>query len=202
MGAINVHSDTIIQASGLVAWYLLVAEVMLGMMTAAGIARITPIKIRSKWRLHTIISWMLLAVVGIHILAILLTHWNGWTIAYITTWGWGTLARNAAVIATWLLLVVVLTSALKTYIPLKVWQFIHRTGPVIVLALATFHGLYASGGSHRLPIIVPGVMALTLLASVFIIRLYLNHVKYHKKRIANSSPRWRRYRFRLIAKEK
>jgi hypothetical protein len=83
---------------------------MIGVMASGGIAR-QALGVRKKWRIHTRLSWALTVAIATHIGTIFASHYHGWTVAYATAIGWGTVARQTAVIATWLLLVVLVTTA-------------------------------------------------------------------------------------------
>jgi hypothetical protein len=159
---------------------------MIGVMASGGIAR-QALGVRKKWRIHTRLSWALTVAVATHIGTIFASHYHGWTVAYATAIGWGTVARQTAVIATWLLLVVLVTTAAKTTIPTRLWRVIHRTAPAVILVLATIHGLYAGGARHQAYIVLPGLTALTFLASVLIVRGYDEHVRRRKRAAATTN---------------
>lgn len=162
---------SLIQASGLLAWFLLCAEMMLGVTASAGLARYA-LGVRRKQTLHRGVAWALLAAVGVHVGTIVASRYQGWGVAQVTELGFGTLARNTGVAAFWLLLIVVAATWAKAHIPRSWWTVLHRYGTFAILLLATVHAIYAGPGVHRLETIVPGVVALTFVGCVFIARWY------------------------------
>jgi hypothetical protein len=169
-----------IRVSGLVAWYLLNLEVLLGTIAAGGMARLF-VRPQLKFRLHSLVSWVLLVMVLVHATTIVLSHYHPdgvvWTLSFVTEIGWGTLARNAAVIAMDLLFVIVLLSILRAWVPKKVWIRLHRVIPFVILVLATIHGLGAGTDSMDPQIIYPAIVTLTLLPCILIARRYAVHAR-------------------------
>jgi len=66
-----------IRITGLVAWYLLVGDVICGTMISGGVARIT-VAYPRKFFTHRTLGWTLLAAVAVHISSILYQHYKGW----------------------------------------------------------------------------------------------------------------------------
>ena len=161
-----------IRITGLVAWYLLVGDVICGTMISGGVARIT-VAYPRKFLAHRILGWTLLAVVAAHISSILYQHYKGWGFWQVAVPSpAGPLGRDLGVVATWLLMVILVLTIGKKHIPKRQWHWIHRRVTFVLLALGTTHGLFAGSVSQgtQLPVILPAVVALTLLASVCLVR--------------------------------
>jgi hypothetical protein len=159
--------------TGLVAWYLLILNVIVGSMVTGGVAKITA-KYTIKMWVHKITGWALVFVVGLHIGSIVYESFNGW--------GWwevgpldtaGPWSRMFGVIALYLLAVIIVLVIFRLWIPRKVWVFFHKTLPFLLLAFATVHGLIV--GTIVFYVVGPGAAALTLLGAVFIVR---NNVRW------------------------
>jgi hypothetical protein len=163
----------VIMIAGLVAWYLLVFQVLLGVIYAAGMGRlmITP---RWKLRLHRWAASGLLAAVGTHVSAIVLTHFRGWGLAQVLMIGPGTVARNCGVAAFWLLLVVAAGrwSPIFSSLGPRLGRQVHRLSYPMLL-LGTVHGVLAGTNAQSLAVAGPGIVGLTALAAAFLNR-------YHK----------------------
>lgn len=176
---------TVIRVSGLIAWYVLNVEVMVGYMASGGVARllVTP---KHKFRVHNIVSWTLLVTVLVHVSTIVLSRYkpNGtvWTLQYVTQIGWGTLARNCAVAAMYLLFAIILMCVFKKIIPRRAWIRIHHTLPFIILVLATIHGLGAGTDSRDPQIIYPAIATLTVLFAILTARRYSGYARKIKGR--------------------
>jgi hypothetical protein len=173
-----------IQISGLAAWYLLVGEVTLGVFAAGGVARLI-VSPRRRWTLHTVLSWALVAAIAVHVGCILVGHYQGWGVGMVTEMGFGTVGRNCAVAATYLLLLVIVARYVHKIRPHRWWKRFHRLVPFPLLALGTVHGLLAGTNSTTLPVIVPGTVAVTALGAVTAARWYS---RFARKRRAADAP--------------
>jgi hypothetical protein len=172
-----------IRITGLVAWYLLVGDVICGTMISGGVARIT-VAYPRKFLAHRILGWTLLAAVAVHIISILYQHYKGWGLWQVAVPSpAGPLGRDLGVVATWLLMVILVLAMGKKQIPKRQWHWIHRRVTFVLLALGTAHGLVAGSLSQgtQLPVIVPGAVALTLLASVGVVRANVTATHRHTR---------------------
>ena len=160
--------------AGLAAWYLMVFQVLLGAVYAAGMGRLM-IAPRIKLRLHRWSAIGLAAAVGTHVSAILLTRYRGWGFVQVLEVGRGPIARNCGVVALWLLIVVTLSR----------WRPVFgKLGPVIgrrvhllaypLLVLGTLHGLLAGPNTGSLAVAGPGIAALSGLAAAYVGRYHKN----------------------------
>jgi hypothetical protein len=178
-----------IRITGLVAWYLLVGDVICGTMIRGGVARIT-VAYPRKFLAHRVLGWTLLAAVALHISAILYQHYKGWGFWQVAIPSLaGPLGRDLGVVATWLVVVILALAVLKRRIPKRQWHWIHRRVTFVLLALGTAHGLVAGSVSQgtQLPVILPAVVALTLLASVGVVRA--NVTATHRRTRQTVHPR-------------
>jgi hypothetical protein len=190
-----------IRITGLVAWYLLVGDVICGTMMSGGVARIT-VAYPRKFLAHRILGWTLLAAVAVHISSILYQHYKGWGFWQVAIPSpAGPLGRDLGVVATWLLVVILVLAMLKKRIPKRQWHWIHRRVTFVLLALGTAHGLVAGSLSQgtQLPVILPAVVALTLLVSVCLVRANVTathrrtrHTALHR-RVTEKVPLSQRY---------
>lgn len=169
-----------IQVAGLTAWYLLVAQVLLGTVYAAGLGRLL-IAPKVKLRLHRWITVALLAAVAVHVTAVLLKHSHGWSLAQALEVGPGSLAHNCGAAALWLLVVVVASRwrFVGTVFGPKVRCRLHRLS-YLVLVLGTGHALLAGPDAGSLAIAGPGIACLSALAAALLGR-------YHKNLARNRS---------------
>jgi len=185
MGGWQPTWTTLIRVSGLFAWYMLILEVMVGVIATGGMARAF-VKVTDKHRLHRVISWVLVGAVAIHISTIVLSKYDPkgtvWTIGYLTEVGWGTVARNCAVVALYLLIAVMLVCVGKRWVPKKLWTRFHHSVPFIILVLATIHGLGAGTDSYTYPVMLPAVVALTILGMIFTVRRYNTFARRKNRR--------------------
>lgn len=175
-------ADTYIRVSGYAAWWVLVLDVVVGTLAAGGVSRLIP-TIRHKYQLHSVLGVLLAFLVTFHIAAIIAGHYHGWTYSDIDEMSPHlTLAHNAGIASAYLLASVYVVVALKTYVSSRVWSALHHTIPFAVLVLGTYHGLYAGTDAHSLRIILPAVMGLTFLLSVFIVRASVSYARRVKAR--------------------
>jgi predicted ferric reductase len=169
-----------VQITGMIAWYLLVAEVLLGVAASGGIARLI-VSPRHRWTLHAVISWILLVAITTHIGTILITRYQGWWIPDVTLPSKSfTLGHNCALFAVYLFLLVLFSCLINKFIPHKAFRLFHRYAPFPVLVLATMHGLLAGTNSTTLPIILPGLATITVLGTVFLAKHYSRYVRIKK----------------------
>ena len=196
-----------IRITGLVAWYLLVGDVICGTMISGGVARVT-VAYPRKFFAHRVLGWALLVAVAVHIGSILYQHYKGWGFWQVAIPSpAGPLGRDLGVVATWLLVVILALAVVKKHIPKRQWHWIHRRIPFVFLALGTAHGLVAGSLSQgtQLPVIVPGAVVLTLLASVGVVRA--NVTATHRRtrqsvrhrRVIEKAPLSRRYWPQVVA---
>ena len=170
--------------AGLIAWYLLVLQVLLGAVYAAGMGRLM-IAPRLKLRLHRWTGMALIAAVGVHVTAIVLTRFRGWGLAQVLEIGPGSIARNCGVTAFWLLIVIVLGRWAPVFGSLgpRVARQVHRLAyPMLILG--TVHGILAGPNASSLAVAGPGIALLSALAAAFLGRYHKNLARRRVRRRA------------------
>jgi hypothetical protein len=177
----------VIQVAGLVAWYLLVVQVLLGVVYAAGLGRLM---ISPQWKsqLHRWVGVALLVAVGVHLGAVIVTHFHGWGLLQALEIGPGTIPRNFGAVAVWLLVFVVLSRwrPLKLTLSPRASRFIHRLSYLILLS-GTVHAVLAGPNTSSLLVAGPGIACLTALAAAFLGRHHKNLAR-RPTGIRNSRP--------------
>jgi DMSO/TMAO reductase YedYZ heme-binding membrane subunit len=169
----------VIAVTGLVAWYLLAVQVLLGAVYAAGLGRLL-ISARAKLQLHQWVSAGLLVAVGAHVATIVLSHFHGWDLYQALELGPGTIARNCGAAALWLLVVVVLTRwrPLTRALGARPSRVLHRSS-YLVLLFGTLHAVLAGPHAGSLVVAGPGIACLTALAAAFVSRHHKNLTRRH-----------------------
>jgi len=160
------------RSSGIVAWALLVASVALGLVlsTRALGKRPTP-----AWSLdiHRGVSGMAVLLTAVHLGALVLDSYVEFGVAEILVpmaSSWRPLAVTWGVVALYLLVVIEVTSLLRTRIPTKVWRRIHLTSFVLYL-VATLHFVTAGTDVEGMPGTVAVVGSMVLIAALTLVRI-------------------------------
>ncbi len=163
-----------IQIAGLTAWYLLVAQVLLGTVYAAGLGRLL-IAPQVKLRLHRWITVALLAAVAVHVGAVLLAHTHGWSPVQALEIGPGSLAHNCGAAALWLLVLVAASRGrrLGAVFGPGARRQVHRLS-YLVLVFGTGHALLAGPDAGSLAIAGPGIACVSALAAALLCRYHKN----------------------------
>ena len=137
------------RASGLIAWSVVTASIVLGLAVATRLVRRKGVP---AWilDLHKFLGTLSVVFVGVHLFAIwadnyvyfgpaalfvpLASHWRPFPVA------WG-------IAATYLLVAIQVTSWTMRYLPRRLWHTVHMTSLPMFL-LATVHG-FTSGADYR-----------------------------------------------------
>jgi len=132
------------RAAGLVAWGLVVASCVWGLLHAT---RALGRKPSPAWMLstHRYLSALALTFVGVHVVAILADGFVSFGLRDVLipmTSAWHPLAVAWGIVAMYLLVAVEVTSLTRQHIPVKVWRGIHLLS-YVVFGLATIHLLSA-----------------------------------------------------------
>jgi sulfoxide reductase heme-binding subunit YedZ len=165
-----------IRASGIVTWGLVTASVLWGLLLSSRSTR----RPRPAWvlDLHRFIAGLSLAFLTVHVGALLLDSYVGFspaaiTIPFVSHWRPGAVAWG--ILAFYLLIAIEITSLLMARLPRRVWHAIHL-GSFVVFAAATLHGLTA-GTDARNPALrlfaiasIAAVVELTILRMVARVR--------------------------------
>lgn len=169
------------RASGLMAWMLVTASVIWGLVLSTRVSR----KARPAWvlDLHRFLGLLSLVFVGVHLGALAVdsyTHW-GLTDLFVpmaTSWKPGPVAWG--VVAFYLLLAIEVTSLLMRRISRSLWRAVHLSSFGLFL-LATVHGFLA-GTDAANPFIEWG----GLLGCVFVV--YLTAIRVIAGRFSSRVP--------------
>lgn len=148
--------------TGLLAWYLLIADILIGAMFAGSHAK-ELIPAKRRLRAHRIVGYVLAGMIAAHIAGIIAGR------ATIRL----RLAPVAASLSTVLLAVVLCSSiaAVKKRLPRKLWARLHRLA-FLALFAGTVHAIAAGPDNTSLWMLLSGVSALTLLAAIYGTRKY------------------------------
>jgi predicted ferric reductase len=154
------------RSSGLVAWGLLAAAVVWGLLMTSKVLRG---RVKNSWLLdlHRWLGGLALTFTGVHVLAIMGDSYIHFGLASVlvplaTTWhpvavAWG-------VVSLYLLAAVELTSLVRKHLAHRLWKRVHMLSlPLFVLS--TVHGLTA-GTDARKPMYVIGAVVVGILAAV------------------------------------
>ena len=158
------------RASGLVAWGLVVASILWGLVMATGVLRRRP---HPAWMLnmHKFLGVLTLVFVGVHVGAILLddyVHFGVVDVLVPLASSWHPVAVACGVVGLYLLLAIQTTSWLRRRLKPTVWRTIHLMSYGL-LALTTVHMLAA--GTDVREMIATGVavaigITITMLAAL------------------------------------
>ena len=153
------------RASGLVAWTLLAASVLWGLVITTRILEGRP---RPAWVLdiHRFLGGIATIFVVVHVGALMLDTYVGFgltsvLVPFATTWhpvavAWG-------IVAMYVLLAVEITSLLRSRLPKRAWRATHFASlPLFVIA--TIHGLFA-GTDAREWFVLFGATAITVVVA-------------------------------------
>lgn len=153
------------RASGIVAWLLLTATVLAGILTPAKLSD----RQRPAWALdlHRWLAGLTIGFLAIHLAALVADSYVEFTLAdlaipYATDWKPFPVALG--IIATWLLIVIQLTSLAMRRLPRPLWRRIHLTS-YLVFVLASLHGTLA-GTDATHPLYLTTTLT-TLAATIF-----------------------------------
>ena len=154
------------RAGGLVAYALLTASVLAGLLLVVRLRRLPP----AAWLLdlHRFLGGLAVAFTGLHLVALLLDDFVHFTpvhllVPFTSTWrpvavAWGVLALH-------LLVAVEITSLIRSRMPRRVWRAVHLTS-FPAWALASVHTLTAGTDATAWPVRVLLAAGVVLVAGV------------------------------------
>jgi hypothetical protein len=160
------------RAAGVVAWLLLTASVLWGIVLASGAF---PRHRRPAWLLdlHRWLGGLTVGFVALHIVALVADSYSQFGVAevlipFASSWRPGAVALG--VVATWLLVAVEVTSLAMRRIPRRVWHLVHLSSYATFL-LTSLHGALAGTDQPRPLYQVTSVLAIVAVAGAGIHRL-------------------------------
>lgn len=156
------------RASGLAAWLFVVASLVLGALAAG---RMVPARGATRWLLdmHPWISTLGLALVGLHIVALLGDSYVNFDLASVLVpfaASWRPLAVSWGVVAFWLLLAIEGTSIIRRWMPKSAWHKVHLASYGVAV-LVTIHALTAGSDltNNAVRFSLVGIAAVALIVS-------------------------------------
>lgn len=160
------------RAAGVVAWLLLTASVLWGVVLASGAF---PRHRRPAWLLdlHRWLGGLTVGFVALHVAALVADSYSHFGVAevlipFASSWRPGAVALG--VVATWLLVAVEATSLAMRRIPRRVWHLVHLSSYATFL-LTSLHGALAGTDQPRPLYQVTSVLAIVAVAAAGIHRL-------------------------------
>jgi predicted ferric reductase len=160
-----------VRASGIVAWAVLTASVVWGLVLS-----IRPIRRpRPAWvlDLHRFLGALGLAFVGVHLLALGFDSFIGFGLVDLFVpfaSHWQPTATAWGVLALYVLLAVELTSLVRRHLPRRVWHGIHLLS-LVAFGLVIAHGLSAGTDADGLWALVGAIGSSALVLLLVVIRV-------------------------------
>lgn len=160
------------RSSGLLAWALLTASVVLGILMGARIVK-SPSK---AWQtdLHRFLGGLAVIFVAVHIVGLVADNYVhfGWAEVFVPlASSWRPLDVAAGVLAMYLLVAVELTSLLKKYLPKKVWKSVHFSSYPL-FAFATLHGVTAGTDTRTTYVALVVATVVVVVGALTVARLH------------------------------
>jgi DMSO/TMAO reductase YedYZ heme-binding membrane subunit len=156
------------RASGIVAWAMLTASVLWGLMLST---KVRPPRVRPAWTLdlHRFLGGVATIFTGLHLVSIFLdsyVHFGPADFLLPFASSWKPAAVALGVLALYLLVAVEATSLAKRRLPRRVWRRVHVLSmPLFVLA--TMHFVTAGTDAHGM-LVLSGVLGVTLVVVTMI----------------------------------
>lgn len=180
------------RASGIVAWGLLCATIVWGILLSTRLMRQVD---RPAWLLdlHKWFAALSIAGVAIHLAALVADSyvefgWRELAIPMASTWQPGPVSWG--IIATYFLIVIQLTSLLMKKLPRRFWYLIHLTS-YVMFAMTSIHAFAAGTDASNDLFLIFGAMLITLVIALTVVRvLYAIRPAKHERnpRSPRSTP--------------
>ena len=160
------------RASGLVAWGLLAATVVWGLLMTSKVLRG---RVKNAWLLdlHRWLGGLALAFTGVHVLAIMsdtYVHFGLASVLVPLASNWHPLAVAWGVVSLYLLAAVELTSLARRHLAHRLWRRVHVLSfPLFVSS--TVHGLTAGTDGRRPMILIAAVLTAVAVGALGALRL-------------------------------
>lgn len=159
------------RASGIVAWLMLTASVLWGVMLSA---KDLPGRRRPAWLLdlHRWLGALTLGFIGLHVTALVAdsyVHFGAADVLVPFASSWRPAAVALGIVSGWLLVTVQVTSLAMRRLPRKVWHAIHLSS-YATFWLATVHAALAGSDRANLLYQVTGALAILAVAGASIYR--------------------------------
>lgn len=156
------------RASGIVAWLMLVAGFLWGVLLVSRLLGPSP---RPAWMLdlHRWLGGLAVVFTGVHLASLVADSYVHFDLVdllvpYASDWRAGAVAWG--VVALWILLAVEITSLMMRRLPRKAWRWVHLSSYAL-LWTATIHGVVA-GTDARNPIVRAVLVAIVTVAVIVV----------------------------------
>ena len=158
------------RATGMVAWVLLVASVVWGVLLATRVLK--PVD-RPAWLLvmHRWLAALAVTCTGLHLVALAADSYVhfGWTEMFVPGASpWKTTAVGIGVVAFWLLVIVQVSSLLMRRLPRAVWRRVHYLSYAMVWAVSVHAGLAGTDVSNRVYQFVALLLTITAVSAAMV----------------------------------
>lgn len=175
------------RASGIVAWLLLTASVLWGVVLST---KAFPEHRRPAWLLdfHRWLGALTVAFVVLHVASLIADSYVTFDIADVSipfVSDWKPLPVALGIVAAWGLLAVEVTSLAMRRIPKKVWRAVHLVS-YLIFWLTTLHAAFAGSDTSRALYQVTGAASIVAVAWATVYRLT------HRKPVRVTRPKPRR----------
>lgn len=161
----------IARASGIVAWLLLTASVIWGILLASPAFP----RRRPAWLLdlHRWLAGLTVGFLALHLVALVADSYVHFGLAelavpYAADWRPGAVALG--IVATWVLIAVQLTSMARRRLPRRAWRAVHLSS-YAVFWLGSLHGAFAGSDATAPLYRVSAVAAVTAVAATLLFRV-------------------------------
>jgi len=160
------------RSAGLVAWCLLTASMVWGLVLTTGVLGRRP---RKAWLLdlHRFLGAAALVFVGVHVVAIVTDSFVHFSVADVLVpfrASWHPVAVAWGIVAAWVLVAVEVTSLLRSQLPLRAWRYVHYSS-FGVFALASLHGATAGTDRHTAAFIVLAFVGVGVVTGLTAVRV-------------------------------
>jgi predicted ferric reductase len=172
------------RVGGIVAWALVTASVVWGLLLSTGVAGR---RLRANWLadLHRFLGGLAVVFTAVHVVALLFDRFVPFSVIQVLvpfTASWKPTAIALGVVAMWLLLAVEVTSLLRHRLSKRAWRGVHL-GSFALFWAASLHGALAGTDAAGAWFRVGSVAAVAGVLFLVLVRLLLT-----KQRTAQARP--------------
>jgi methionine sulfoxide reductase heme-binding subunit len=176
------------RASGIIAWLLLTASVIWGILLATDAF---PRRRRPAWilDLHRWLGGLTIGFVAAHIAALVADNYTHFDLAAVTIpfaspWRSGAVALG--VLAAWTLVAVELTSLGRRHLPRSVWRAVHLTSYASFL-LTSLHAAFAGTDASNRLYLITATAVIVAVASAAVQRLASRPARRRRRRLGDAT---------------
>jgi sulfoxide reductase heme-binding subunit YedZ len=178
------------RATGIVAWSLLAASVLWGLLLST---RVFDRKPSPKWLtdLHRFLGGTAVAFVGIHVATIVSDTYVHFGVADVLVpfkTNWHPLALAWGIVAMWLMVAVEITSLLMRHLPRRLWHAVHLSSYGLFVS-ATVHAFAAGPDTRKQTFELVCVAVVSILTFLTLVRMSTSRKKKQPVRRPQSVAR-------------